>query len=541
MTKETTPALPSYKYISVCVLLLGIGLAILLSRQKEAMDGFGFLADNAYLDLAVARTMLQDGSYGAMRGHDIPMTRDVSWRGTLAGASWLIGSYKIASYGLCAQFALFAMLLTLRLARGLVPSVRFILAAGLLVLIAPPLFLDGLSGTSSILATFLATGACVLHIKGLGATQRPLPHSAAFLIGLASAIRIEFALLWLIFTVHAIVMSFFYYRQESGFAYTLLKSMSGLVLIAICLAPVFGWNWAFIGVPWPRMPGATMALDAMAHGSPLQAFRQAAEQSIPRAYALLFATPLLQGLWARAALGFGFIFLSWSAVCHRDWRHYAVLPLAVAALPAVLGLTVPFLGWDGAELVLRAMSPAWAVLAVFGLHKISFVIESLLGKAGLVEKLHIRTGLIFGVLMLSLLISAAARNRDLVRADLRARAQCEQERNKASRILRSGALKEGVAVTDRPGWLAFVYKMKLVDLTGETSPRILMRLGADGKVDMDKVAEMLRTERAATLILWGDAYSDLRNRVMCVEPFPTDFQKDFPHPFICQFKWPAGP
>ncbi len=540
MTTNPTPSLPSYRYISVCLLVLGLGLAALLSRQKEAMGGFGFLADNAYLDLAVARTMLQDGSYGAMRGHDIPMTRDVTWRAALAGASWLIGSYKVASYGLGVLFALFTSLLTLRLARGLVPSVRFILAAGLLVLVSPSLFLDGVSGTSSILAAFLATGACVLHIKGLGATERPLPHSAAFLVGLAAAIRIEFALLWIIFTVHALIMSFFYYRRESGFAYTMLKSMSGLVVMAICLAPVFGWNWAFIGVPWPRMPGAPMPLDALAHGSPLQAFGQAAGQCIPRVYEMLLATPILQGLWARSALVLGVIFLTWSAIRHRDWRHYAVLPLAIAALPAVLGLVVPFLGWEGAEFVLRSLSPAWAVLAVFGLHKISFLLENLLEKAGLAGKLHLPGGLIFCVLMLSLLISAAARNRDAINVDLRARAQCEQERNKASRILRSGALKEGAAVTDRPGWLAFVYKMKLIDLTGETSPRILMRLGKDGNVDLDQVAEMLRTERVATLILWGGEFDDLRNRVMCVEPFPTEFQKDLPYPFICQFKW-TGP
>jgi hypothetical protein len=541
VTNATTPSLPSYRYISLCLLVFGVGFALLLSHQKEAMGGFGFLADNAYLDLAVARTMLQDGSYGAMRGHDIPMTRDVTWRAALAGSSWLIGSYKVASYGLGVVCALFAALLTLRLARGLVPSVRFILAAGLLVLVSPPLFLDGSSGTSSILAMFLATGACVMHIKGLGASERPLPHSAAFLVGLAAAVRIEFALLWIIFTIHAIIMSFFYYRQDSGFAYTLLKSMSGLVLIAICLAPVFGWNWAFIGVPWPRMPGAPMALDALSHGSPMQVIGQAAGQAIPRVYEMLFATPMLQGLWARSALALGILFLTWSAIRHRDWRHYAVLPLAIATLPAVLGLAVPFLGWDGAELVLRSLSPVWAVLAVFGLHKIAFLVESLIEKAGLAEKVPLRGGLIFSVLMLSLLISAAARNRDFIRSDLRARAQCEQERNKASRILRSGALKEGIAVTDRTGWLAFIYKMKLIDLTGETSPRILMRLGADGKVDREEVVELLRSEKATTLILWGETFEDLRNRVMCVEPFPTEFQKELPRPFICQFKWTAVP
>ncbi|HEY8240546.1 MAG TPA: hypothetical protein VIH35_03825, partial [Kiritimatiellia bacterium] len=113
MTNATTPSLPSYRYISLCLLVFGVGFALLLSHQKEAMGGFGFLADNAYLDLAVARTMLQDGSYGAMRGHDIPMTRDVTWRAALAGSSWLIGSYKVASYGLGVICALFAALLTL--------------------------------------------------------------------------------------------------------------------------------------------------------------------------------------------------------------------------------------------------------------------------------------------------------------------------------------------------------------------------------------------------------------------------------------------
>ena len=537
MTRDTTPALQSYKYISVCVIILGLGFAVLLSRQKDATGGFGFLADNAYLDLAVARTLLQDGSYGAMRGHDIPMTRDVAWRAALAGASWLLGSYKAASYVLGLHCALFTVLLTLRLARGLVPSVRFILATGMVLLMAPPLFLDGASGTASILAMFLATGACVLHIKGLGEAERPLPHSSAFLIGLAAAVRIEFALLWIVFTMHAMVMSFFYYRRESGFAYTLLKSMSGLVLIAICLAPVFGWNWAFVGVPWPRMPGAPMALDALAHGSPIQALGKAAGACIPRVYDMLLATPLLQGLWARSTVVLGVVFLSWSAFSHRDWRHYAVLPLAAVTLPALLGMVVPFLGWEGSEVVLRALSPAWAVVAVFGVHKVGFLVERLLEKSGLAEKLHLRVGMVFGVLMLSLLISAAARNRDAVRLDLQARAKCEQERDKVSRILRSGALKDGVAVTDRPGWLAFIYKTELIDLTGETSPRILTRLGKDGKVDIDQVAELLRTERAATLILWSDTFADLRNRVMCVEPFPADFQKEIPYPFICQFKW----
>ncbi|MFH0907848.1 MAG: hypothetical protein V1929_03710 [bacterium] len=541
MTKVSTPPVQSNRYLPVCLLILVMGFAVLVLRQKEAMGGFGFLADKAYLDLAVARTMLQDGSYGVMRGHDIPMIGDVSWRAALAGASWLLGNYKLASYGLGAVCALLAMLLTLRLARGLVPSAGFILAAGLMVLVSPPLFLDGLSGTSSIMATFLATGACVLHVKGLGAAEeRPLPLSAAFLTGLAAAVRIEFALLWLVFAIHAIIMSFFFYRQESGFAYTLLKASSGLVVIAICLAPALGWNWAFIGVPWPRMPGAPMALDMLAHGPPLQMIAHAAGPCMSRLYGMLFSTPLLQGLWARSAMVLGTIFLVWSAIRHRDGRHYAVLPLAVAALPAALGLVVPFLGWEGSEFVLRAMSPVWAIVVVFGLRKVSFLLESLLEKTGLAEKLRLRSGFIFGVLMLSLLISAAARNRVLVRQDLMARTQCAQERNKASRIFRSGALKDGVAVTDRPGWLVFVYKMKLIDLTGEISPRVLMRLGADGNLDYKQVVEMLRNDRASTLILWGDTFADLRNRVMCIEPFPAEFQKDLPHPFICQFKWASG-
>ncbi|HEY8240238.1 MAG TPA: hypothetical protein VIH35_02265, partial [Kiritimatiellia bacterium] len=312
--------------------------------QKNSMDGLGYLDDRAYVDLSVSRAILTERVYGVSRGDRIPMTEDVAWRYGMAGTCWLVGNPAAAPIVLAATCSVFALLSILRVARRLKASLDMILFTGLLLAVSPSFVLGTLDGTSISMVLLLATWAISLHIRALTPDRRPLPLLAAFCVGMASCIRIEFLLLWPVLVLHAVVQSLFHDRRSGSFSYTLLKGMGGLIIVAICLAPLIGWNMQVIRVPWPRVPGAPLTLDALSQpGAGAEAWT-AISDAVGPAYAAVFNAPMVAAPWALILFVMGSIAILVATVRRREARAFAVLPLMVVAIPALLACLQPFLG-----------------------------------------------------------------------------------------------------------------------------------------------------------------------------------------------------
>jgi hypothetical protein len=532
------PSLKGYRYVPLCLAVLLVLLAVILSRQKEVMDGVGYATDRAYVDLAISRGLLKEGCYCIARGTPAPMTIDVAWRYGLAAMSWLIGNHKLSPVVLGSFCAIFTLLALLRMARELKPSLVMVCAAGLLLALSPGFTLAALSGTSQAMATLLAVLACLIHVRALAADRSPLPTLAALCVGLAACIRIEFLLLWVVFSLHALALPFAYYRQRGGFAYTLLKCVSGLVVMAICLAPLIGWNMKIIGVPWPRVLGAPLSLDALSSGA-AASYGSLVAEAIKPAYASVFGASLLQALWARLLLAVGLVAIVVAAIRFRPMRGFAVFPLMAVLMPLLLACVQPVLGSAGLLVAGQALQPLWMLVAAYGLHVIAAGGEFALRKGGVARPLALRS--VFAVPALLALCMAGLELSKAVADDLAVREQRQAAYGKVSQVLRSGVLKLGAVATDEPGWPAYIANLDVIDLHGEVSPFVLVHVGEDGRPDFPALAGYLREQKASALFLWTDAFAPLRQHTACEEPFPQEFLKDRPRPSICRFHWHAGP
>lgn len=521
-------------------LALVVSLCALVIEQKASGGGLSFVQDTAYANLAVARTLADDGVYGYQPNEPIPVVKDSLWRLLLALVGGLAGDYVAMAYVFGALSALITLLLCLRMARLLFPFPPFMLYSSILLIVAPSLLTDALSGASTALATALVTAACLLHIEGLSERRSPLPMSSAILVGLLMWIRLEFALLWLVFWLHAVVFSFFRNRNENPVLFVMTKGLAGLMILALCFVPVMAWNFRVVRVPWPQTLGAPFAADAWASSPPvkvLKSYLSLSLSTMPRAFGVLYGTSFLAGLLERAMAWFGALFIAGLALWRAEERPYTVVLFLLVLLPILYAFVYPFMGWASAPVLFTTLGPLCVLSASFGIFRIPFLVESLYRKwkqglpaASGFSAWWIAAGSI--LLVVCLLRSGAAMQRRAAEFSAKAGARAA-----VAGALESGSVEGRSAVTDLPGWLAYERRMCVIDLNGEATPDLLACLDSKGRLDRWELEKLLQARKPDALVLGEPRNEFLLSLVPC-EPVPLEgIGGNEAWPRVCALNW----
>ena len=492
-------------WLAPVLLLLGVLCALLLARRAAGVSATA-AEERALADWSVARTLVTDHVYGLQASTPAPLLKDSLWRILLAVAGWFTGSVQAAAWLLGALCAAGTLLVLLALARRLFPFPPFIYFAAALAVIMPGLATQALSGTSIPLAMLLATAAALAHVDGLQGRRRILPAWAAVFVGLLLWIRVEFAVLWLIFWVHALCMMKPAGAKGEGRRVAAVRGLSGLFVLALFMLPLVARNVRLLEVPWPQMPGAALSAQALAGLAPARMIGRSlalAWDVLPGLFASASGVPLLQNGLGRLYVWFGVILLGVLAGWRVGDRAHTLALFDVVLAPVFLALVIPFLGMDSATTVLGALGPMFTLAAAFGIFRAPFLAEQLYRKwkEGLpeAEGFVIWWALAGGVLLLVAVLSMGR----FTSRSVREMADRGRVRESASRLLLSGRIPVRSAVTDLPGWMAFAHDLPILDLTGEFSPGLLTYVGEDGQWSREGLDRVRQEQKPDVAVLGG--------------------------------------
>lgn len=512
-SSSVTPSTRNYTgHLTLGALLLFLVLLVVLVAGKRQVVGHqGFLSDDSYLNLVVAQHLLEHGSYG-VSGERIPATQDTLWRLLIAGCDWLCDDLASAPYLLAALIGALILVVLLRMGRSVEQGAACAVLAMLLLLLAAGLPQDAVSGMSTVLATLLVTLAFGRHVLSFTGTSVPLSLGSALALGLAALVRVEFAAVWLALALHALLLCLFWRGSPRSALAVVIRTINGLLLIGIILAPVIWWNMRVIGVPWPRLAAAPLALDAMAGGGasvPAQVAALAGEALRQGWHWMQTQAPLLQGGPERSFFWIGCGWLLADALRRPAARPLTGL-LSVLLVPLVLAPLYPFVGTSSHFVLWRSLQPVEALLVAYGAWRLAQSAAPALARLAPTLPAGLRLAvpmLLIGALPVLNGVSRSVRvevaRRDLWRAAMQ---ECAQVKDALA-----GAGAEGaVLVSDRPGWLLHSgHAGAVVDLSGQTTPQVLAFLGDAGTWDQDGLRRYVESRGASAAVLWSASAKEL--------------------------------
>ena len=517
------PSQFSFRWL-VPVFVLVVALCAVVVRQKVLGPGLSCFDDGTYADFAVARNLIEKHAYALYPEQPAPAGRDVLCRLTIALTAIVTGDESAAAYILGAVFSLMTVLFCLRLSRLLFPFPPFILYSTVLLILAPSLLLNTVDQPSLAMSSALFIAACLFHVEGLSERHMPLPMRSALLVGLLMWIQLEFFMLWIVFFAHAIIMNRLNRARSINTAMVVTRGLTGAFLLALCVFPLIAWNVSVIQVPWPQAIGAPFVMDTWLSAGPGEAVRtyfSLAGGAWSLSFSKLYATPFLSGLFERIVVWLGVLFITGLAIWRSEERPYTLLLFLLLLMPACYTLVYPCLGWQAAAPVFSALTPLCIIAASFGVFRISFLVDSLCRKwkQGLPAAFGFRAWWI--VMGSILLLVCLIRNNSLLNRRNSCLVEQMDSRAAVSHVIKSGAIRGKWIVTDRPGWLAYTHRARVVDLNGEFTPQVLACLDDKGGIDVSKLGAYLAGEKPDSMILWTPDNEFASSLVPC-EPVVQD-------------------
>lgn len=434
--------------------------------------GWAFDSDAAYLDQSVAAHIQEHGSYGVRGAEQVPALRDTLWRWMLVPFAG--GPYAIqGAIALSVVAAALAVMLAVSLGRAFHAAAG--LAAGLWTAIATRWAIECWSGLSLTMGSLLATGAVLICLRGFDRQEEPLPLSAAFLVGLACLLRIEFAVLWIAFWIHAMVTALVR-RGEKEMVVVALRGLNGVLLIALLAAPVFYLNMKSLGVPWPILPASGQRTGA---------------------WSALFPAGL-NSIWLKIAWGVGLALLIAETLRDRAAAG-RLLPITVlVVLPPALSVLSAILGTDASAAIFTALAPLWIATAAFGAAEGLARLARALSRSDSIARWALAAVTVWiGIASLPAFVARSREAAERVRQSVDQREAVER-----AIVLQAGTSR--VVLTDAPGWLLHHDReRRILDAGGQLSAEVLASVGPDRKVDDSSVAAWALREKADLLVLWS--------------------------------------
>lgn len=476
-------------------------------HRNEAGDRL-FLHEDAYRNLVVADTIVNEGIYGARAGVPIPIFQDALWRLLIAGFHFVVPDVTTAAFMLGVCFGLLALIYALRFTVRVFPYPFYMYLTAALLVLGPGLVTTSLAGTGAVLGLFFVLMAAWLHVEDLATQGRGLPASAAALIGLAAWLRIEYLVVWLALWVITLISVPLPADKRPTLAVAFFRGLRGLFICAMLLLPIFAWNMHLLKVPWPRLPSVPMAADAWGTEPPLQALALTwgwIRVGWYEAFATLFAHALPRGF-------FGFVFYILGAgvlivdlLRLRDQRPYALLLLLPWMVPFGYGLLYPFVGPEAMTMVISSLSPFGWMVAAYGVAQVPFLFQ-LWGRRYLpatIPEMRLYQGW-WGITALILVLAAWGSGVRESRANRNALAEFDAEQTVISAAIAEQALMRDRFFTDRPGTLRWRHGVAVIDANGEWNPTLLSFVRPQGGLDPDRLESYMERMRPppGVMVFW---------------------------------------
>ncbi len=478
-------------WIYAAALFLSLLLGI-LSSQKEVLGSIDFIDDGFHTEASIAVELQRSGTFGLDRGHPVPAGEGAIWIVLLAAVAPLAGGPVSAALLIEAAAGVWLLWTLVGLCRMLGAGFPATALALLLAALAPGLAFGALEGRGIIVASLLLVYAVQEHLRCLLGRRNTLPLTAAVLVGLLAWMRVEFVALWIVFIFHALADEALD-QGERSYRLVLLRGLSGLVVILLCLFPLVVWNIALTGVAWPRVYSAPLH---MGGGSQtLGSYLGLTFQGIFVGLREWFRLPLLSHP-VTALLGI----LALAAGIHHGWqrgyiRQVLMFPALALFLPVAMAPLYPFLGSGAMAAVFAAAAPLLLPVMAMGMTGVGE--RALRGRFAS----SVRTRLVYAVGALVLLAFALF---NLLENRPRVERLAERVRQRAVAVEILDRLDPGALIaTDRPGLLAGRVSAKLLDLTGRCSPDVLRYLNMVGRHDEDSLARLQADHSPAAWVIWG--------------------------------------
>ena len=470
---------------------------VLLTVHQSAWKRDGvdraWVPDAAHLDLAVAGQVAAGHGYRLDDPDGMPVQSHALWRGLTGVLARLNGDPAATAQGLSALCAVTLLVVLFRAVRSSTGSTPAAAGAALVVAVSAP-FLDlAASPEPHAFAALLVALAADLHLRSLDDDGRPLALMMALPLGLALLLRVEFAGLWLLFVLHALLDAVVERRGGERLALCGWNAVAGVLLLAVCLWPLVNLNVRLFGNPWP-------AAAAPLGASAFDGWRLLVTDG-PRSGLVEFLVLLagLAALIAPAGARVGF--------------RMAFLPLLAVLAPLIAAVPSFSLGTGGPDLMVAALRPLLLAFATAGL----LLATRFAGKAAAPVQ---------GALALVLVAALGARGFAYAEAESTARRAAEDMREEVARQLGvADAPAAQPIATDQPGWLRWKKNQPVADLSAQTSINLLRALTASGRLDPLKTRTEVALLQPSGLVLWDPAREPLLDRLDAL-PWQTRWQSD---------------
>lgn len=507
--------------IVVTLLLFFLLLYVLASMNRSAANAWSFVADEAYLDLAVSKSLAGNGFLGLGEQTRIPATADTLWHLIVMPFQKMAVKPVAVPVLLSTLFAVW-MLLKLKSAAVEIRGGDIVFPSMLLLAAASGLAPDVLSGRSTVLCALLVLLMLEIYLKGMPRGQWPLPPMAAWWAGLLALVRIEMIVVWLALAIHALVVGPFREGRGRGLIFPFIRFLTGVLLILLVLLPALGWNFSILRNPWPRFPDAPLSLDSWAMqpaGEVLGLSVSLTFSALLESYLRAFSVPLLRGFLPLLFL-FAGIYYSVNAAFREPKRLQGTVGLALLLVPFLYALIYPYVGWGASYHLFASLQPAWAILMAVGVVEIASSLNQWITRTNnrdLAWLTSARASALFLALLLSfgLILNLVAGNGEAhqLRKALHERKQVLEALGPAS--------AQRMIASDRVGWLAYTLGGRYLDLTGRATPILLAYRDQTGWHG-EEASAYIQNEGVTHLVIFDEAYAYVEPafRLSAADPLP---------------------
>jgi len=505
-------------------------------RWQQRMDAKGCSrCDEVCANFVLADRCAQGAGFSITSDERALLLEDSCWRVLLGGLTCLTHQPAVSAYVLGALCGLTTLWFGMRLATrfGYHPVARWFF--GFALLFAPG-WLSGLvEGHSTPLAAALVMWVVWSHVDRMDRRTTPLSLPLAATLGFLVYVRLEFAWLWIIFTLHYLLNSWRAREPWTETSFLLLRGLAGVLLLLFLLLPLAAWHWPLLGWPPLRILGAPLATDH-------QAAWQLILAAIPKAYIRWEHSPYWSA-WALLALALvGTVGLALHAWRHPESCSAFVIPLILVFIPLFYALTYPITGWPSSEVVFAAFDPLGVLVCAVAASRVPDWIARLLRRrfflhAAWISALRVAVGLLLSI---AVLIESIRWNVDWS-AESHARMQTRQA---LKQLLTStpNDVRSSLVLTDEPGWILWRTQSPVADLSGRLLPDYFRHYAGRDFLEIYKLRKKIKIYPRAYAIIWNYSYAPLLEELgfkpLELSGVPTDPR--WPVPRVYKLKHALG-
>ncbi len=497
--REPSPLVVRAVWAGIVVILAAL-VTYYLATAKRVAGEFGLPLDDGWIHSRFAHNLASGRGFSFNPGEATSTTTSPLWTLLLA-LGYRLGGEHLAT-GLAINLVLCIGLLAVvyKLALVLAPGRWLALSAALMVAVTAPLHWWALSGMEPIMYSLLALLGILLHLeaRGGGATRK-LPATVAF--ALAALARPEMLLLFPLAMADRLLS-----MEQRSVKRWLAEMAINAPVYALLIAPPFIYNLRVTGYLLPTsyysklQAGGVAGLLAGAAVSPAAA---------------LIGLPLEELLkvvvvWLQDNAILGITFLVGTGLLVVRWRRESgtprslLIPIVLAIQPIAWALVGGYRPPEyQSQRYLADLNPLFILVGVFGAWEITERVPSLRGGAP-------RVG------MLALIAAASVMRQPVGAQTYALNVKNTNEMQVAiGRWLRANVPADSVLAVNDIGAIGCVTNMRVLDLQGLVTPKVLPLRDMQSRLDRSAPAKMfdfIVSRRPDYLVIFPQWYPELDQR-----------------------------